>query len=193
MTEIIIIEESFLVRFALKKLILEIDERYRLHELTALEELKDLPETIDDAVIIINQDLLPADHKDYFAGFNIHHPRIVLFSHGKETEIKSDAVIYLKDTGTSVLKKLKEALGPEKDKKTEPSGSKILSDRETDVLRYVALGMTNKEIAGELFLSTHTVIAHRKNISAKLGIKTIAGFTVYALLNNIILPDEINK
>ena len=35
-------------------------------------------------------------------------------------------------------------------------------------------------------ISIHTVISHRKNISRKTGIKTIAGLTVYALLNNMI-------
>jgi len=193
MTEIIIIEESFLIRCALKKLILEIDERYKLYELTTVTELKDMAENIDNAVIIINQDQLPADHQNYFTRLNLRHPGIVLFSNRKETEVNSDEVIFINDTGTSVLKKLKKALGPGKDQQNISAGSKILSDRETDVLRYVALGMTNKEIAGKLFLSTHTIIAHRKNISAKLGIKTIAGFTVYALLNNIILPDDINK
>lgn len=193
MTDIIIIEESFLVRYALKKLILEIDERYKLHELTTVSELKDLLESIGNAVIIVNQDLLPADHQSYFARLNLRHPRIVIFSNKKETGLNSDEVIFINDAGTSVLKKLKEALGPEKSQQNKSAGSKILSDRETDVLGCVALGMTNKEIARKLFLSTHTIIAHRKNISAKLGIKTIAGFTVYALLNNIILPDDINK
>ena len=193
MTEIIIIEESFLVRYALKKLILGIDERYRLHELATVAELNDLAESIGDAVIIINQDQLPPDHQNYFRRLNFHHPRIVMLTSKKEAELNADEVIFLNDTSTSILKKLKEALGPEKDQHHESADSKILSDRETDVLRCVALGMTNKEIAGKLFLSIHTIIAHRKNISAKLGIRTIAGFTVYALLNNIILPDDINK
>jgi DNA-binding CsgD family transcriptional regulator len=124
---------------------------------------------------------------------DLHHSRIVLFSCKKETESDSDEVIFLNDAGTSVLKKLREVLGQDKNLQGRSSDTKLLTDRETDVLRCVALGMTNKEIAGRLFLSTHTVIAHRKNISAKLGIRTIAGFTVYALLNNIIMPDENNK
>ncbi len=193
MTEIIIIEESFLVRYALKRLILEIDERYHLHELTSVSELKNLAESIGDAVIIINQDLLPERHRDYFAKLDLHHPKIVMFTCGGEAEYQFDEVIFLKDAGTSVIRKLKEVLVPEINQQNKSAGSKALSDREIDVLRCVALGMTNKEIAERLFLSTHTVIAHRKNISAKLGIKTIAGFTVYALLNNIVLPDDINK
>ncbi len=66
-----------------------------------------------------------------------------------------------------------------------------LSDRETDILREVALGKTNKEIADYLFISAHTVITHRKNITRKLGIKTVSGLTVYAILNKIIQMEEM--
>ena len=61
-----------------------------------------------------------------------------------------------------------------------------LSRREVDVLVQVAHGMTNKEIAQELNVSVHTVISHRKNIMHKTGIKSVAGLTVYAILNNLI-------
>jgi len=50
----------------------------------------------------------------------------------------------------------------------------------------VAQGMLNKEIADRFNLSIHTVISHRKNITRKTGIKSVAGLTVYALLNNLI-------
>ena len=63
--------------------------------------------------------------------------------------------------------------------------NKSLSEREIAVLSLVAQGKTNKEIADQLFISTHTVITHRKNITQKLGIKTISGLTMYALINNL--------
>ncbi len=61
-----------------------------------------------------------------------------------------------------------------------------LSVREKEILVCVAKGMLNKEIADLFSLSIHTVITHRKNITRKTGIKTVAGLTVYALLNNLI-------
>lgn len=61
-----------------------------------------------------------------------------------------------------------------------------LSAREKEVLVCVAKGLINKEIADQLNISIHTVITHRKNISRKTGIKTVAGLTVYALLNNLL-------
>lgn len=66
------------------------------------------------------------------------------------------------------------------------SENKEISKREISILRLVALGYTNKEIAEELFISPHTVITHRKHITKKLGIKTVSGLTIYAVLNNII-------
>ncbi len=63
---------------------------------------------------------------------------------------------------------------------------KQLSTREISVLTLVAKGKTNKEIADELFISIHTVITHRKNITHKLGIKTVSGLTMYAIIYNLI-------
>ena len=51
--------------------------------------------------------------------------------------------------------------------------------------------MINKEIADEHNISIHTVISHRKNISAKTGIKTVAGLTAYAILNDLLDIDSI--
>lgn len=67
-----------------------------------------------------------------------------------------------------------------------------LTERETEVVKLVALGKTNKEIADELSISFHTVISHRKNITEKLSIKTISGLTVYAILNKLIDANTIN-
>ena len=61
-----------------------------------------------------------------------------------------------------------------------------LSAREKEILVCVAKGMLNKEIADAENISIHTVITHRKNITRKTGIKTVAGLTVYALLNDLI-------
>ena len=61
-----------------------------------------------------------------------------------------------------------------------------LSQREIEVLRLVARGHINKEIADILNISIHTVLSHRKNITAKLGIKSTSGLAVYAMMNGYI-------
>jgi len=68
-----------------------------------------------------------------------------------------------------------------------------LTQRERTIVRMVSMGLTNKSIAKNLFLSTHTVTTHRKNISNKLGIKSVSGLTVYAIVNNIITIEEVSS
>ena len=65
-------------------------------------------------------------------------------------------------------------------------GREDLSEREKEILVGVAKGLLNKEIADMYNISTYTVITHRKNITRKTGIKSVAGLTVYALLNGLI-------
>ena len=62
----------------------------------------------------------------------------------------------------------------------------VLSERETAVLRLLVKGLSQKEIADQLNVSIHTVISHRKNISEKTGIKSIAGLTIFALTKKIV-------
>ena len=69
----------------------------------------------------------------------------------------------------------------------------FLSSREIDVLKLVVAGLSNKEIAEKLFISTHTVISHRKNISKKTGIKSQSGLTIYAIANKIVNLDDYSK
>ena len=69
--------------------------------------------------------------------------------------------------------------------------NETISEREKDIIRCVASGKSNKEIAEELFISPHTVATHRRNINAKLGIHSSAGLTIYAIIHNIIDPKEV--
>jgi DNA-binding CsgD family transcriptional regulator len=77
-------------------------------------------------------------------------------------------------------------------KSTRISENDELTSREKEVLKLVALGFSNKVIAEKLFISIHTVITHRKNITEKTGIKSISGLTVYSILNNLIDTESIN-
>lgn len=60
-----------------------------------------------------------------------------------------------------------------------------LTPREIEVLRLVATGRTNHQIAGELVLSEHTVSRHLNNIFAKLGVSSRAAATAYAVNNDL--------
>ncbi|WP_294629389.1 response regulator transcription factor [uncultured Bacteroides sp.] len=73
----------------------------------------------------------------------------------------------------------------------ETDSQETLSQREKEIVICVVKGMTNKEIAETLFLSIHTVITHRRNISKKLQIHSAAGLTIYAIVNKFVTLDDI--
>ncbi len=75
----------------------------------------------------------------------------------------------------------------------EESEREELSAREKEILVSVAQGLLNKEIADRHHISINTVITHRKNITRKTGIKTVAGLTAYAILNNLVDINEIES
>ena len=64
--------------------------------------------------------------------------------------------------------------------------SDALSDREKEVIIALVQGMSNKEIADHLCISTNTVITHRRNIARKLQIHSPAGLTIYAIVNGFV-------
>lgn len=66
-----------------------------------------------------------------------------------------------------------------------------LSTREKEIVVCVAKGMTNREIADRLFLSTHTVVTHRRNIARKLQVHSASGLTVYAIVNKLVELNDI--
>ncbi|HKZ15286.1 MAG TPA: response regulator transcription factor [Solirubrobacterales bacterium] len=68
----------------------------------------------------------------------------------------------------------------------DDSETQALSPRETDVLRLMALGHTNREIGEQLDLSVRTVETHRAHIQQKLGLTTRPELTRYALEHNLI-------
>jgi len=65
-----------------------------------------------------------------------------------------------------------------------------LSRRETEVLQLIAEGLTNTQVAEKLFLSTHTVTTHRKNIMSKLGVNNTAAMVMYAVKTGLVSPNK---
>ena len=60
-----------------------------------------------------------------------------------------------------------------------------------EIVGYVVKGMTNKEIAEKLYISVHTVITHRRNITRKLQVHSAAGLTIYAIVNKLVDISEV--
>lgn len=125
-------------------------------------------------IFIYNMDFfLPRKMKTLIVARNVancadHSGLLMLSAKSDEAEIKG---------------KLKEFLAPQDDG-DDTRGD--LSAREIEVLRLIAAGKINKEIADELCISVNTVITHRKNLSSKLGIKSASGLSLYAMMNGFI-------
>jgi DNA-binding NarL/FixJ family response regulator len=66
----------------------------------------------------------------------------------------------------------------------------VISDRELEVIKLIAEGYTNVEIAEKLFLSPHTVNTHRKNIMQKLGVNNTAAIVMYAVKSQLVSPNK---
>ena len=107
----------------------------------------------------------------------------------EEAARQYDAVLNLYDSPAGIIHKLRSAVSAPRDNAATEGPE--LSSREKDILICVAKGLINKEIADLYNISIHTVITHRRNITRKTGIKTVAGLTVYALLNNLIDPSSV--
>lgn len=98
-----------------------------------------------------------------------------------------DSSISIYDDVATITQVLDDALQAE----IEEEESKVLSQREKDVVVGIVKGMTNKEIAAEINVSVNTVMTHRRNIASKLQIHSPAGLTIYAIVTKLVRLDEI--
>lgn len=116
--------------------------------------------------------------------------RVVLLSErksdGEWSGMSVDVSLPVEDIVEQVNKAVRAIAGSHRNNEVQEE----LTQREVEVLRGVARGLINKEIADELHISINTVLSHRKNIVAKLGIKTVSGLSLYAMMNGIIAPGE---
>ena len=65
--------------------------------------------------------------------------------------------------------------------------TKAVTTRESQILQMISQGFTVKEIASSLFLSEHTVISHKKNLTAKLSAKNCVDLIVKAIKMGLII------
>ena len=87
----------------------------------------------------------------------------------------------------------KENINPEKVffKSLDPNPVQ-LSERELQIIQYIAEGYTNSQIAAIIYLSNHTVNTHRKNIMKKLGVNNTAGIVMYAVKTQMVSPNQFS-
>lgn len=139
-----------------------------------------------------NSDLYITENAIFTANPGFFIPRRAKLLILSDTDTCDDNIGYMLDCYADEAALLHRISGIiEQAKETKTTGND-LSLREIDVLCLVASGLTNKEIADKLNISTNTVLSHRKNITAKLGIKSVSGLSVYAMMNGYIcsVPNE---
>jgi DNA-binding NarL/FixJ family response regulator len=75
---------------------------------------------------------------------------------------------------------------PRKGGRPGPAWPRGLTDREVDVLRAITRGLSNKQIARELYISGATVHTHIINVYGKIGVNTRAGATLFAFEHDLL-------
>lgn len=142
----------------------------------------------DVDIVIVNPAVIDYnDRLDIRSCLNATNIAIVALTHSNYEESvlrQYNECIGIYDNYARIIQKLKNAM--EESSQSPKSDLNELSGRERDILAAVAKGLTNKEIADEFNISVYTVISHRRNISQKLGINSIPGLTVYAIMNKLV-------
>lgn len=142
----------------------------------------------DVDIVIVNPAVIDYnDRLDIRSCLNVANVAIVALTHSNYEESvlrQYNECIGIYDNYARIIQKLKSAM--EESSQSPKSDLNELSGRERDILAAVAKGLTNKEIADEFNISVYTVISHRRNISQKLGINSIPGLTVYAIMNKLV-------
>ena len=182
-----IVEPSAIVNEGLGILLLKAGD----FDLYHIDDIADAEEYIADYklnLLIVNPMLVVQQYRDC-QHIKRRHPDVLLaalvYSYFDSTLLNQfDLCINITDAPEKIIGSITEKL--DKEHHADTGASEPLSTRELDVLRLLVQGLMNKEIADKLNISVHTVVSHRKNITQKTGIKTLAGLTIFALSNKIV-------
>lgn len=187
-TNLLIVEPSDIIRAGIESLIG--DDQFAL-----LAPLRDYPSDLPQRLarlqpdlLLLNPTLIPSPARMQLAALTQARPSMAIvalvYQYVEPQMLEGfKAVLDIREQGSHVAQKLRQCYQSDQESANE---SYELSDRETEVLLLVAQGCSSKEIADRLNISIHTVNTHRKNITHKTGIKSVAGLAVYAMLHNLI-------
>ena len=185
---ILIVEPSDIIRAGIEALLPE-------GQFSVLATLRDYPSDLPQRLarlqpdlLLLNPTLIPSPARMQLAALTQarHSMSVValVYQYVEPQLLEAfRSVLDIREQGSHVAQRLRECCQSDRETVEE---SYELSDRETEVLLLVAQGCSSKEIADRLHISIHTVNTHRKNITHKTGIKSVAGLAVYAMLHNLI-------
>jgi DNA-binding CsgD family transcriptional regulator len=189
-----IIEPSDLLFEGLTNILLKHNSNLRLYRIDEIEDFNRSIPNISFDVIILNTILIQNRAKLFrnFKRERIEIRWIGLMDSLVSTETLNhfDEIVRINESSEDICRKII-SLQSNKDRNESTYPQKALSERETEVLKLLLKGLSNKEIADNLNISIHTAISHRKNLSQKTGIKSQSGLTIYAISNNIISLESL--
>jgi|ERR1041384_6408519 two-component system response regulator NreC len=212
-TKVLIADNHDVVRIGLRTLLLKMKHCEVVGEVADLETTADLVSNLKPDVVVL--DLSISDGSDPIRMIKRLHPsiKVLIYTNDNSEEsffesFHSGAAGYLLKTSDSlfvieavdVIRKGELFFGPHiselmlkrflsKPHKSEfkerdiPAG---LTKREAEILSYIAMGMTNKEIAEKLFISFRTVNAHRNNLMQKLNVHGTADLVRFAIDHGLV-------
>ena len=195
--KIAIAESSAIIRGGLENLLKRLPGfRIQITEVTAADFLVESLRLHKPDVLIINPSIPGKSNLEHLKEecgcldmkclalvYNVNDP-VLLRSYDDQISVYDDV---------DELKRKLERLNEEEVLEDEDGDNpQTLSLREKEIVVGVVKGLTNREIADRLCLSTHTVITHRWNIARKLQVHSASGLTVYAIVNKLIELKELN-
>lgn len=193
--KIAIAEPSFIIRCGLETMLKRLAGfRIQLIEIATAESIVESLRMHQPDMLIVNPSLpgpLLAGHLKEEAG---PHLKLIalLYAVADTSQLRPyDEQISIYDSSDEIKHKLERLYATEEPEELSDDEQQTLSSREKEIVVCVVKGMTNREIADKLFLSTHTVITHRRNIARKLQIHSPSGLTVYAIVNKLVELSDI--
>ncbi len=194
---VIIATESYVVNQGFHLIFNKLRQSHVVDKVDSISELSTILKKEKIDLILLSTKLIHDNElNDLFKTVAKNQTQVIAYisneNNGSENQNIFTESIHTHDSKETVLRKLNNIMDQILGKNSENESSD-LSEREKDILKEVAQGLTNNEIADKLFISAHTVITHRKKITKKLGIKSVSGLTVYAIINGLIEMEDVGE
>lgn len=196
--KIVIAEPSVMVRYGLETLLKRLPGlRVQVSEISTIESLTEDLRAHQPDILIINPSIpgyFTIPHLKEMTGCPDMKCVALLYAVSDHSVLRHyDDQISIFDSADEIKLKLERLHIKADSGEGENEEQQALSTREKEIVVCVVKGMTNREIADRLFLSTHTVITHRRNIARKLQVHSASALTVYAIVNKLVELSEIQN
>ena len=190
---IAILEPSEIIYQGLSNVLLKSNKYFHIFRIDNLNEISNITHIKPLDIVIVNPGQIQNKSKEFNA-IKKSKPEtnwigLVYTFYDQQLLSVFDKTIHITDSMETITDLFDKLINTE-NQNIHTAEHEQLSDREIEVLKLLATGLANKEIADKLFISIHTVVSHRKNITQKTGIKSQAGLTIYAISNKIIQIED---